>query len=229
MPRAQTPATSIYHHQDPSAFELALAEAALEDPSVRGIIVNFVCRTLLWGAWVSHHFYAIVKGPAMLVGASDAAAAGTRAEEGEEATAEVVAGEAARGSAGEGASEEGDSATRACLGRPTRRSARLASEPQRPSPDAGLGNRGGVAAAAQAAEAGGDSGEATTGRKAGAQEWYSLDSRLQKPKRLGGAASLMAHLAWEVREHHGHVFVVCDGREEGCNDDLDLGKEATAV
>lgn len=44
--------------------------------------------------------------------------------------------------------------------------------------------------------------------------WYSLDSRLQKPKVLGGASGLMSLLVWEVQEHHGHVFVVSDdGRE----------------
>lgn len=184
---------------------------------MRGIIVNFVCRNLLWGAWVSHHFYAIVKGPATL-GVSDAAT-GT----GGEPTAEVTG---AGGGAGERASEKVDEMTRACLGQAPRRSAGLANE--RPRQWAGTGRGNGGSAAAPENDTGGNSNEAV-GRKAGTHEWYSLDSRLPKPRRLGGAEGLMAHLAWEVREHHGHVFVVCDGREEGCNDDLDLGNEATAV
>lgn len=44
--------------------------------------------------------------------------------------------------------------------------------------------------------------------------WYSLDSRLPKPLRLGGTSGLMAHLSSEIREHHGHVFVVGNGVEE---------------
>lgn len=44
--------------------------------------------------------------------------------------------------------------------------------------------------------------------------WYSLDSRLPRPQRLGGKGGLVAHLSWEARENHGHVFVVCDERDE---------------
>lgn len=184
---------------------------------MRGIIVNFVCRSLLWGTWVSHHFYAIVKGPATL-GVSDAAT-GTAGE----ATAEVAG---AGGGAGERASEKDDKMTRTCLGRAPRRSAGLVNEWPHQSADAGRGNGG--SAATLENNTGRNYNEAV-GRKSGTHEWYSLDSRLPKPRRLGGAEGLMAHLAWEVRENHGHVFVVCDGREEGCNDDLDIGNEATAV
>ncbi|CAM9993864.1 unnamed protein product, partial [Ectocarpus sp. 4 AP-2014] len=52
------------------------------------------------------------------------------------------------------------------------------------------------------------------GGGAGGAAWYSLDSRIPKPQRLGGTRDLVKHLAWEVREHHGHVFVVGEGVEE---------------
>lgn len=45
--------------------------------------------------------------------------------------------------------------------------------------------------------------------------WYSLDSRLSVPQRLGGTAELLQHLLWEARDHKGHIFVVSHGREEG--------------
>lgn len=64
---------------------------------------------------------------------------------------------------------------------------------------------------------GGSSGE---GSALGGQVWYSLDSRIPKPQRFGGTSGLVAHLAWEVREHHGHVFVVEDGGE-GADDGVE--------
>lgn len=49
------------YHQDPDAFAVGLGN--VDANTVKGIVVNFVSRTLLWGAWVNHHFYAIVREP----------------------------------------------------------------------------------------------------------------------------------------------------------------------
>lgn len=196
----------IHLSQDPSAFELALAEVDWESASVVGIIVNFVCRNLLWGTWVTHHFYAIVKGRDTLKSAEDAPGAergGVPASEGENRSVEDGGGGGGVGlGGGESDGEEGGGG---CFKRlsPGKRRAKMAAR----SRDGGGGGSG-------------DGEEKLEG--ATRAVWYSLDSRLLKPQRLGRRRGLLAHLAWEVREHHGHVFVVGKGieaRDERSDDD----------
>lgn len=62
-------------------------------------------------------------------------------------------------------------------------------------------------------DAGGGEGGGGRTNNNGGTVWYSLDSTLRKPLRLGGTSGLMAHLSSEVRDHHGHVFIVDDGVE----------------
>lgn len=143
-------------------------QADLESSSIRGIIVNFVCRSLLWGTWVFHHFYAIVKGPDKL----------------EEECGQQNASVAKKGG------------RRGCK-------------------DLTVGEGGGGGSRPVDHSGGHDGGGEGVGGKTnnGGTVWYCLDSTLRKPLRLGGTSGLMAHLSSEVREHHGHVFVVDDGVE----------------
>lgn len=187
--------------QDPSAFELALAEAALDAPSVVGIIVNFVCKKLLWGAWVSNHFYAIIKGPAK-TGARSATSAKMGLHVKEASTVEdntAVSGHC-------GCSDEAASSktTEAAMTMQT------LSTGQEHLPHPALRRQqqpGDILTTHSSSNGMSDDSGRYTGVE---RKWFSLDSRLKAPQRLGETPDLLAHLAQEVREHHGHVFVVCD-------------------
>lgn len=194
-----------------------------------GIIVNFVCRNLLWGAWVTHHFYAIVKGPPdkLLDGADEGGAPGSPAEEGGSRGGAALEGGGAggvsvedgrsvgrgsdggRGGRGDCDDKEGKSSS--CFERLSPGSRRAKRRAQ--SRDGG--GRGGSGSTSPSAGTGGGDGDerGVEAMAAAGTVWYSLDSRLSKPQRLGGTRGLLAHLSWEVREHHGHVFVVGNGVE----------------
>lgn len=143
-----------------------------------------------------------MKGPDTTVDGSYAPSGAAEKESGEAEGA--VAGGVGRGggAAGRNPAASEDAAQGTCLGR-SRQSLRLATQREHAAGEGGNGCASG----------------SNSGDRRGARAWYSLDSGLRVPKRLGATNGLMAHLAWEVREHHGHVFVVCDGLEEDGNDD----------
>ncbi|CAN0394532.1 unnamed protein product, partial [Ectocarpus fasciculatus] len=215
--------------QDPSAFELALARVNWDSASIRGVIVNFVCRSLLWGSWVTHHFYAIVKGkgPGDDDDDDDDGVSPARGGEGGLQTAAAeggggttrhlecgAGGVVGTGENADGGREGDDGEETGCLEKlsPLRRRGKNNRARNRNSSDQGS------CCAASGTGAGSDGGGAT-----GGAAWYSLDSRIPKPQRLGGTRGLVEHLAWEVREHHGHVFVIGGGAEAvaGVGDDGD--------
>lgn len=175
-----------------------------------GIIVNFVCRNLFWGTWVTHHFYAIVKGPDTLEGAKGAPGAGGGGVSGSEGEARSIE-DGGSGGVGQGGGESGEEEGESRFKRLGPASRRAKQETQ---------NRDGSGEGVSDGGGGGGGGKEGSERATGLV-WYSLDSRLPKPQRLGGRRGLMAHLAWEVREHHGHVFVVRKGleAEDDCSDD----------
>lgn len=155
--------------------------------------MNFVCRNLLWGTWVTHHFYAIVKGP-------DTPERAKGAPEAEGGSVSAATGEARSiEDGGGGGSDEEERG--GCFKRlsPVKRRAKYGA-PGRDGGGEGASDGGGGGGGVE------EGAEGTTGAV-----WFSLDSRLPKPQRLGGKRGLLAHLAWEVREHHGHVFVVGKG------------------
>lgn len=210
--------------QDSHAFERELGEVDWDSPSVKGIIVNFVCRNILWGTWVTHHFYAIVKGPdapERAKGAdAPAGAGGGSVSASERRGAPSI--EDGSGSSGVGREPEGDEGDEegegsGCFKRLSPIKRRVKQEGK-----SRVGCGEGVPDSGDNEEEGAEMAATEGG-------WYSLDSRLPKPQRLGGTRGLLAHLAWEVREHHGHVFVVDKGLEaaDGCGDDL--GQELGVV
>ncbi|CAN0370149.1 unnamed protein product [Ectocarpus sp. 6 AP-2014] len=216
----------VFNAKAPSAFELALARVDWDSASIRGVIVNFVCRSLLWGSWVTHHFYAIVKAkgpgdgddglsPGDGEGAPQAATSG-----GGGATRHLERGGVGVGvGVGTGASADGEREGNA--GEQTGCFEKLS-----PSRRRGKDNR---ARTRNRSSSNQGSCCGSNGGGAGGAAWYSLDSRIPKPQRLGGTRGLVEHLAWEVREHHGHVFVVGEGAEEvaGVGHDND-GRVGTA-
>ncbi|CAM9345964.1 unnamed protein product [Ectocarpus sp. 12 AP-2014] len=201
----------VFNAKDPSAFELALARVDWDSASIRGVIVNFVCRSLLWGSWVTHHFYAIVKakGPGdgddgLSPGGGEGGAQNAPAGGGG-STKHLECG--GGGGVGTGASADGDREGDA--GEQTGCSEKLSPSRRRGKYNqAQTRNR---TSSNQGSCCGSDGGGAGG---AGGAAWYSLDSRIPEPQRLGGTRGLVEHLAWEVREHHGHVFVVGEGAEE---------------
>lgn len=175
-----------------------------DSASIRGVIVNFVCRSLLWGSWVTHHFYAIVKakGPGD-DGCDDGLSPG--GGEGGPQTAAAGGGRGATSNleCGTGASADGE--FQGDAGEETGCFEKLS-----PSRRRGKDNRARTRNRTSSNQGSCCDSEGVGGGLA----WYSLDSRIPKPQRLGGRRGLVEHLAWEVREHHGHVFVVDDGVEE---------------
>ncbi|CAM9377505.1 unnamed protein product [Laminaria digitata] len=200
---------AVFNPKNPEAFELALTEAVSSSPSPRGIIVNYVSQRRLWGAWVNHHFYAIIS----LGGGGIGGDGGGGGVDGG-----VSGGVGGGGGGGGGGIDDGDGDGGGGSGGGGGDSGGVGGGDS--GGDDGGGCSGGVGCGGgghpqnhecieSAVSVGGDGGGVAP------PAWYSLDSSLVQPKRLGGTRGLLAHLLREVRENNGHVFVVHDGLEAG--------------
>eukprot|EP00904_Undaria_pinnatifida_P006346 jgi/Undpi1/2841/HiC_scaffold_14.g06218.m1 len=198
---------AVFNPKNPEAFKLALTEAVSSSPSPRGIIVNYVSQRRLWGAWVNHHFYAIVRAPDNLnadknissttnsgnarcwglgkIHSGGEGAASTSPAR-KKSSREVDIGH--RGDEGDISGGGGDERT-------------------------GSGGGGGDGSWGGGEVGNGGGGRDGCGERLAPPVWYSFDSNLGEPRRLGGTRGLLAHLAREVRDNNGHVFVVHDGLE----------------
>lgn len=264
-------------HQKPDAFAESLTEA-VDAVSVKGIIVNFVSSTFLWGAWVNHHFYTITKivekpraaSDSVNVAATEAiagrSAGGEQSREGIAATTSAPGSprspttrrkrhkrrspRAARSKTGfirtvalsrscspsreatriqdssnaSGSGNNTDTGNQSdvdadCL-RPARRRCPLVDHyPNRDGSDSDGGGASVLASPIGQQGGGGGKGGGEGKTISGDYVWYSLDSMLRAPKRIGSKAQLLEHLLREAREHNGHVFIVSQEESQGRDDD----------